>query len=74
MAVSIGMIAKRDFSLVGDLFVDHVLAGFGAWPNPGEEVFATSYSREVGGGAANTECPLAKLGRSASLSASLAKK
>lgn len=47
---------------VGDVFIDIVMTGFPAWPQPGEEAFAKELFREVGGGAAITACGLAKLG------------
>lgn len=56
-----------DVSIVGELYVDHILSGFQAWPGPGEEVFARDYVREIGGGAANTACGLSRLGRSVNL-------
>lgn len=55
---------KHDVAVVGEIFVDHVFTGFERWPQPGEEVYAPQYRREVGGGAAITACALAKLGRS----------
>ena len=58
---------KHDVAVVGEIFIDHVFTGFGRWPNPGEEVFAPQYMRDVGGGAAITACALAKLDRSVSL-------
>jgi sugar/nucleoside kinase (ribokinase family) len=51
-----------DVVVAGDIFVDHILGGFTAWPGPGTEVFAKEYRREVGGGAAITACGLARLG------------
>lgn len=56
-----------DLAVVGEIYVDHVLTGFTTWPQPGEEMLAQDYVREVGGGAAITACALARLGRSASL-------
>jgi sugar/nucleoside kinase (ribokinase family) len=56
-----------DVALIGDSFIDHVLSGFTDWPKPGQEAFATNYVREAGGGAVNTACGLARLGRSAAL-------
>jgi sugar/nucleoside kinase (ribokinase family) len=58
---------KFDVTVVGEIYVDHVLTGFAKWPEPGEEVFTDEYVREVGGGAAITACALARLGRSVSL-------
>ncbi len=52
---------------IGDSFTDHVFSGFTRWPQQGEEAFAENYSREAGGGAVNTACALAKLGRNAAL-------
>jgi sugar/nucleoside kinase (ribokinase family) len=51
-----------DIIVAGDLFVDLILSGFPSWPQPGEEVFASGFHREVGGGAAITACGLARLG------------
>ncbi len=50
-----------DVITAGDVFVDLILGGFSAWPQPGEEVFATRFAREIGGGAAITGCGLARL-------------
>src|SRR5215469_4456521 len=58
---------KHDVAVVGEIYVDHVFTGFAGWPRPGEEAFATHYTREVGGGAAITACALARLGRSVNL-------
>ena len=52
-----------DVLVAGDLFVDMVMSGFGSWPpNPGEEIFAERFCREIGGGAAITACGMARLG------------
>ena len=56
-----------DVSIVGELFIDHIMSGFEVWPGPGEEVSAQAYAREIGGGAANTACGLARLGHSVNL-------
>ena len=56
-----------DVALFGDSFVDLVLTGFTSWPKPGEEAFAQNYFREAGGGAVNTACGLARLGRKSAL-------
>jgi len=58
---------KHDVAVVGEIYIDHIFTGFAAWPQPGEEAFTREYMREIGGGAANTACALAKLGRSVSL-------
>ena len=46
--------------VAGELFTDLILSGFDFWPRPGEEAFAKEFHREVGGGAANTACGMAK--------------
>ncbi len=51
-----------DVITVGDVFVDLVFSGFPKWPQPGEEVFAARFAREIGGGAVITACGLAQLG------------
>lgn len=56
-----------DVTVVGEIYIDHVFTGFAAWPQPGEEVFTNEYLQEIGGGAANTACGLARLGRSVRL-------
>lgn len=66
MAVSSAM-KPWDVTVVGEVFVDHVMSGFATWPRPGEEVITENYTREIGGGAAITACGLAKLGRSVQL-------
>lgn len=58
---------KWDVVAVGDVFTDIILSDFAAWPRPGEESFAGSYRREIGGGAAITACGLARLGVDAAL-------
>jgi len=58
---------QRDAAVVGEVYVDHVFTGFQSWPKPGEEVFTSQYTQELGGGGAITACALAKLGRSVSL-------
>ena len=67
MAVRQGVNRRWDVALIGDSFIDHVFTGFPRWPRPGEESFARNYVREAGGGAVNTACALAKLGRTAAL-------
>jgi sugar/nucleoside kinase (ribokinase family) len=55
--------ASLDVLVAGDLFLDMVMSGFRSWPpNPGEEVFAERFCREIGGGAAITACGMARLG------------
>jgi sugar/nucleoside kinase (ribokinase family) len=56
-----------DVTVIGEIYVDHVFSGFPAWPQPGEEVFTNLYLQEIGGGAANTACGLARLGRAVQL-------
>lgn len=58
---------QYDVAVVGEIYIDHIFTGFAAWPQPGEEVFAQNYYREIGGGAVNTGCALGRLGRSVSL-------
>jgi sugar/nucleoside kinase (ribokinase family) len=56
-----------DVTVVGEIYVDHVLSGFETWPKPGEELATDRYTREMGGGAAITACGLSRLGRSVKL-------
>jgi sugar/nucleoside kinase (ribokinase family) len=65
---------KKEWDVItaGDVFVDIVLSGFPAWPQPGEEVFAGRLHREAGGGAAITACGLAKLGERVAMLAAVA--
>ena len=58
---------QYDIAVVGEIYVDHILAGFTKWPQPGDEVFTKDYVKELGGGAAITACALGRLGRSVSL-------
>jgi len=51
-----------DVISVGDVFMDVVLSGLPAWPEPGQEVYARLMRREAGGAATITACGLAKLG------------
>jgi sugar/nucleoside kinase (ribokinase family) len=53
---------KLDAVVVGDIFIDLVMSGFRAWPQPGEEAFAEQLAREIGGGTAITACGLAQRG------------
>ena len=48
--------------VAGEIYIDQVLAGFATWPQPGEEAFAASLTREAGGGAPQTAAGLARLG------------
>ncbi|RUL77766.1 carbohydrate kinase family protein [Dyella choica] len=52
-----------DVAVMGEIYTDHVFSGFQHWPAPGEEVHAEHYLRELGGGAVNTACGLARLQR-----------
>lgn len=56
-----------DVLVAGELYTDLILSGFDFWPRPGQEAFAKEFHREVGGGAANTACGLAKLGSRAAV-------
>lgn len=56
-----------DVIVAGELYTDLILSGFDFWPQPGQEAFAKKFHREVGGGAANTACGLAKLGSRAAV-------
>src|SRR5512142_427274 len=53
---------KFDVLVAGELYVDLILSGFDFWPLPGQEAFARTLRREIGGGAAITACGLAVLG------------
>jgi len=63
------MAKEFDVVTAGDVFVDIVLSGFPAWPQPGEEAFAKRMHRAAGGGAAITACGLAKLGSHVAIAA-----
>ncbi|SEF78196.1 Sugar or nucleoside kinase, ribokinase family [Bryocella elongata] len=56
-----------DVTVIGEIYLDHVFSGFAGWPGPGEEIFTDKYQWELGGGAVNTACALARLGRSVQL-------
>jgi sugar/nucleoside kinase (ribokinase family) len=64
---------NKEFDVItaGDVFVDIVLSGFPAWPQPGEEAFAQRMHLAVGGGAAITACGLARLGSRVAISAAV---
>jgi sugar/nucleoside kinase (ribokinase family) len=51
-----------DVVVAGELYVDLIMSGLDFWPEPGKEVFAKEFHREVGGGPMITGCGLAKLG------------
>ena len=57
------MTKRWDVLAAGEIYIDHIFTGFKSWPEPGGEVFAPSYIRELGGGAAITACGLGRLGR-----------
>ncbi len=48
--------------VAGEIYVDQVMSGFAAWPQPGEEAFASALTLEVGGGAPHTAHGLTRLG------------
>lgn len=50
-----------DVLVAGEIYIDLLLSGFDALPEPGKEVFASRFSREIGGGTAITASGLAKL-------------
>lgn len=56
-----------DVTVIGEIYLDHVFSGFPGWPVPGDEIFTDQYKAELGGGAVNTACALARLGRSVRL-------
>ena len=56
-----------DVTVVGEIYIDHVMSGFETWPEPGEEVTTEHYTREIGGGSAITACGLSRLGKSVNL-------
>lgn len=56
-----------DVTVIGEIYLDHVFSGFAGWPAPGDEIFTDQYQSELGGGAVNTACTLARLGRSVRL-------
>lgn len=53
---------KFDVLVAGELYVDLILSGFDFWPLPGQEAFARTFWKEIGGGAAITASGLAVLG------------
>jgi sugar/nucleoside kinase (ribokinase family) len=56
------MADRFDAIVGGELYADLILSGFEFWPRPGQEAFAREFHREVGGGASNTACGMARLG------------
>jgi sugar/nucleoside kinase (ribokinase family) len=52
-----------DVTVIGEIYLDHIFTGFAAWPEQGTEIFSKDYKWELGGGAVNTACALARLGR-----------
>jgi ribokinase len=73
MAVRTGggehLMAYRDLDAIaaGELFIDLIMSGFDQWPQPGTEAFASSFHRQIGGGAAITACGLARAGSRAAV-------
>ncbi len=55
--------------VAGEIFIDWIMSGIDAWPQPGKEIFATHLHRVIGGGTAVTACALARLGSSAAVMA-----
>jgi sugar/nucleoside kinase (ribokinase family) len=51
-----------DVIVAGEIYIDLIMSGFDAWPQPGRESFASHFHREIGGGASITAAALAKLG------------
>jgi len=49
-------------AVAGEIFVDLIFSGLDEWPQPGKEIFARNFHRELGGGTAITACALASLG------------
>ncbi|MEP7341439.1 MAG: carbohydrate kinase family protein [Acidobacteriota bacterium] len=64
---------KWDVMTVGDVFLDLVMTGVRAWPQPGEEGLAKELRREIGGGAAITACGLSRLDQRVALMAMIGK-
>jgi len=56
-----------EVTVIGEIYQDHVFSGFADSPKPGTEIFTEQYKSELGGGAVNTACALARLGRSVRL-------
>ncbi len=56
------MTRQPEIVVAGEVFVDLILSGCSGWPEPGKEIFAKEFRREMGGGTAITACGLAKLG------------
>lgn len=56
-----------DVTVIGEIYLDHIFSGFQGWPEPGVEIFTDQYQWELGGGAVNTACALARLGRTVQL-------
>lgn len=50
-----------DVLVAGELYIDLLMSGFDALPEPGREVFASRFSRDIGGGTSITACGLARL-------------
>jgi sugar/nucleoside kinase (ribokinase family) len=60
------MTSNWDAIVAGHSFIDFVFSGIQGWPKIGEEAFARSVYREIGG-AAITACGLGRLGRKTGL-------
>jgi sugar/nucleoside kinase (ribokinase family) len=56
-----------DVTVIGEIYLDHIFTGFPNWPEPDTEIFSKEYKWELGGGAVNTACALARLGRTVRL-------
>lgn len=57
--------------MAGEIFLDLLMSGIDSWPEPGKEIFAHQFSRELGGGAPITACALARLDCAASMLAAV---
>ena len=56
-----------EVAVAGEIFVDLIFSGLDAWPEPGKEIFARSFHRDVGGGTAITACALSTFGTSCAI-------
>lgn len=62
-----GSVSLPQVAVAGEIYIDLIFSGLDEWPQPGKEIFAKSFHRELGGGAAITASALASLGTECSV-------
>ena len=62
LVLVVGPLHRRlDVLVAGEVYIDLIMSGFDFWPRPGQEAFAKSFRRDMGGGGAIAAWGLASL-------------